>query len=182
MDLEAEQGEGGGIKFRSTLSPARHWKPEGMLIVEARVRSCCLPLHTATLCLHEVVTGMGSPIPIAGGEGYSTPADKRRGNESRSQGISSLAEGEKSKGAVDAQGDVSSSSILCNGSPLIRETVSPASSPARAGDEGMMSEREEDRADDFVYDYYWIDPDAAAGGAALTEGKVGPMLVGVRGA
>jgi hypothetical protein len=144
VDLEVEQGEGGAYKCRSgVLSPNR--LPGG--------------------------GGGGDLTSPATRTPFTTPADKKKACVNTSTDAGARSEGLGGGGM-----------IFCNGSPMIRETlgksfVSPVrSSPAMGvdiGDLGMVAERVEGGAEggDFVYDYYWMDPDSAHA-AVLADGKV----------
>lgn len=153
VDLEVEQSGGGAVKFRSAPSPG-HFKGE-----------------CTTSPVGPRAEGSGSPASVR--TPCSTPAGKGTGH-----GV--MAEADEGT-EVSPDGSVGGGSVLlCNGSPLIRETVDIHSPGAGAGgdDAGMkMCCGGQEGGDEYVYDYYWIDPDEGGAGRDIAKGKVANVEV-----
>jgi len=147
VDLEVEQGDGGGVKFRSAPSPGQLkgdavTSPQGMGKAGSESPAACTP------CL--------------------TPAGKGIGNTG----------GNEEGTEVSPDGEVGGGSILlCNGSPLIRESVGPSSPGARGEEGGGGGGGGKENGDEYVYDYYWIDPDEGGMGRDIAGGKVANVEV-----
>ena len=151
VDLEVEQGAGGGVCYRSAPSPG-HLKGES------------------------ITSPQGHGIRGSGSSAAATPCSTPAGKDSG--GITHVGDG-----TDVSPDDVGGGSVLlCNGSPLIREVVGPQSPGAGAGVEresqgiGGGGAGQEGQ-DEYVYDYYWIDPDEGGMGRDIAGGKVANVEV-----
>lgn len=132
------------MKFRSAPSPG-HVRSDSVTSPQGMRKAGSESPAACTPCL----TPAGKGIAVAGGDEEGTE--------------------------VSPDGEVGGGSILlCNGSPLIRESVGPYSPGARGKEAGGGGK---EKGDEFVYDYYWIDPDEGGMGRDIAGGKVANVEV-----